>query len=89
LLLSPLNVNVGPMEPDVEEDEDALELEPELDARSNCHGTAICFPEALDELDVSDVLDDALEDELLDPLALLRERMAKSTLPELGLMTTS
>jgi len=85
LLVSPLNVNVGPIEPDVDE----LELAPELEARSSDHGTATCLPEALDELDVSEALDDAL-DELLDPEPeLLKDMMAKSTLPELGLSTTS
>jgi len=90
LLLSPLKVNVGPIEPEVDDDEDdPLELAPELDARNNCHGTATCFPEAPDELDVSEVLEDALEDELLEPPELLNETIAKSTLPELGLITTS
>ena len=87
LLLSPLKVNVGPIVPEVEE---ALELElPELDVRNSDHGTATCLPDALEELDVSEALVDA-EDELLEPAPeLFRERIAKSTFPELGLITTS
>jgi hypothetical protein len=86
LLLSPLKVNVGPIEPEVDELEaDALEL----DGRNSVHGTAICLPEALDELDESGVLDEA-EDELLELAPeLLNEIMAKSTLPEPGFNTTS
>src|SRR5262249_41325907 len=91
LLVSPLKVNVGPIDPEVDEDvELELELElPELEARSNVQGTAICLPEAPDELAVSDALDDADDEELLEPPELFSERIAKSTLPELGLMTTS
>jgi hypothetical protein len=86
LLLSPLKVNAGPIAPAV--DEDVL-LELALAGRNRIHGTATSFPEAPGELDVSDVLDVA-EDELLVPAPeLLSEIMAKSTLPELGLITTS
>jgi len=90
LLVSPLKVNVGPMEPEVDELEDEpLELAPELEARNSVQGTATCFPEELDEPEVSEVLDEALEEELLDPPELLKERMAKSTLPDRGFSTTS
>jgi hypothetical protein len=73
------------MAPEVEEVLDELpEIPPALDGRRRLHGTATCLPE--DEL-VADVVveDDVLE---LDP-ALFRETMAKSTFPEVGLITTS
>jgi hypothetical protein len=86
LLASPLKIKTGPIEPDVDE---GAPLELALTGRNRIHGTATCFPEALEELDVSDVLD-AAEDELLVPAPeLLRAIMAKSTFPELGLITTS
>jgi hypothetical protein len=84
LLVSPLNVNVGPIAPEVDE-EVPLELALELDAFKRLQGTATCLPDALDELEVVDEAE-----ELLDPAPeLFKERIAKSTLPELGLMTTS
>ncbi len=92
LLVSPLKVKVGPIAPVVEVEEVAPALlDPELDGRNKLHGTAICFPE-LDVPEVSAVVVvEALEDEVLEaePAELLSERMAKSTFPEPGLMTTS
>ena len=85
LLVSPLKVKVGPMAPEVEEVLDELpEIPPALDGRSRLQGTATCLPE--DEL-VADVVvqDDVPE---LDP-ALFSETIAKSTFPEVGLITTS
>jgi len=81
-------VNVGPIPPEVVELE-LEELELELDARSKVHGTAICLPE-LEELEAPGV-ELVLELELLvlDDPELFRDRIAKSTFPELGLMTTS
>ena len=43
LLVSPLKVNVGPIDPEVEDELELLEL-PELDGRNRLHGTAICLP---------------------------------------------
>ena len=72
------------MAPEVEDVLDELpEIPPALDGRRRLHGTATCLPE--DEL-VADVVEgDVLE---VEP-ALFRETMAKSTFPEVGLMTTS
>ena len=69
-----------------------VELELELEARSKVQGTATCLPE-LDELEIPEV-ELVLELELLVPELpelpeLFRDRIAKSTLPEVGLMTTS
>src|ERR1051325_1280321 len=92
LLVSPLKVKVGPMDPDVEELLDAPpEIPPELDARSRLHGTATCLPEVEEAPEMPELVEGVLEDGEtleLEP-ALLRDRMAKSTLPEAGLMTTS
>lgn len=85
LLVSPLKVKVGPMEPEV--DDVGLELEPELEARSKLHGTATCLPE-LDDVEAPGLVANALEVEL-DPAELFKEITAKSTLPEFGLMMTS
>src|SRR5690349_12817931 len=87
LLVSPLNVKVGPMAPEVEEVlEELPEIPPALDGRRRLHGTATCLPEVDDELVAADVVeDDVLE---LDP-ALFSETIAKSTFPEVGLITTS
>jgi hypothetical protein len=86
LLVSPLKVKVGPIDPEVEEVlEELPEIPPELDARKRLHGTATCLPELEDEL-VADVLEDVVPE--LEP-ELFSDRMAKSTLPEVGLMTTS
>src|SRR4051794_23927936 len=88
LLVSPLKVNVGPMDPDVEDELELLEL-PELDGRNKLQGTATCLPELEDEPDVPEVAEDALAEELeLDP-ELLKDRIAKSTFPEFGFITTS
>jgi hypothetical protein len=84
LLWSPLNVNVCC---------DELELLPPLvellllaiDGRNNAHGTATCLP--LLELLELEVLE-ALEVPPLLPL-WLNETMAKSTLPDCGLISTS
>jgi hypothetical protein len=83
LLVSPLKVKVGPIDPEVEEVllEELPEIPPELDARKRLHGTATCLPELEDEL-VADVLED-VEPELFS------DRMPKSTLPDVGLITTS
>lgn len=89
MLVSPLKVKVGPIEPDVVELLE-LALELELEGRNRVQGTATCLPE-LAELELSDVVALVLEAELLpllDP-ELFNERMAKSTLPDPGLMTTS
>ena len=87
LLVSPLKVNVGPMEPEVDDVE--LELEAELDARSKLHGTATCLPE-LDDVDALGLVADVLEVlEVLDAPEPFNEITAKSTLPEFGLMITS
>jgi hypothetical protein len=86
LLVSPLNVNVGPIDPEVEELLDELpEIPPALDGFRRLHGTATCLPELEDEL-VADVLE---EDVLAPDVELFSDRIAKSTLPEVGLMTTS
>jgi len=87
LLVSPLKVNVGPIDPDVELL--VLELELELDARNKVQGTAICLPELEDVLEVPGVVADELEDELLPLPELLNERIAKSTFAELGFTMTS
>ena len=88
-----MNVKVGPIEPDVLELAVVL-LAPAPDTLSIFQGTATCFPDADDpDVAVSDVLPvgdvpvgDVLE---LEPDGPLRDKTAKSTFPELGLMMMS
>jgi hypothetical protein len=85
-------VNVGPIDPDVEELLDVLpEIPPEVDGRRRVQGTATCLPELEDVPDMPGLVEDELVDDdvpELDP-ELFRDRIAKSTLPEVGLMMTS
>jgi len=98
-----LNVNVWLPELDDELVLELELLELDMAGFNRLHGTATCFPE-LDELslvleeglveeDVEDgLVEDGLvedEDELPEDDEPLSERIAKSTLPELGLMMTS
>lgn len=88
MLVSPLKVNVGPIAPAVEELLDAV---PELEGRRSVHGTATCLPELEELPDIPELVEDELVDDEL-PAAepeLLNETMAKSTLPDVGLMMTS